>query len=199
MPTYGELSATPRDVVRNTLEAKGFGWIENPALDPVDNWERRMVLQPHTSIGFETDPFVLAFASYEFRKLLRHLIGLRGDPVCDLGAIANTLGQSVDTVKRYFSLLAKAGMLAKEGTCYRFLATVDNLGPTVEWYVADMFNRRLHWAATTNVRLEDTEFNDFDVIGVRGNDIAHVECKTSAPNQVSPFRNLLHWLSAITF
>jgi hypothetical protein len=57
------------------------------------------------------------------------------------------------------------------------------LGATDEWYVADLFNGRLHWTATTNVLLEDTEFNDFDVVAVRGNEIAHVECKTSAPTR----------------
>jgi hypothetical protein len=66
-----------------------------------------------------------------------------------------------------------------------FAHNVDSLGPTVEWYVAELFNRELHWAATTNVLLEDIAYNDFDVVGVHGNEIAHVECKTSAPNQVS--------------
>jgi hypothetical protein len=180
---YGDLSATPRTVVKNTLEANGFGWIDNRALDPVDDWEKRQVLHSRTAIGLETDPFVPALASYEFRKLLRHLIGSRGELVCDLGAVAKKLGQTTDAVERSFTTLLEAGLLIQDGPCYRFPPNVDNLGPTVEWYVADLFNARLHWAATTNVLLEDTEYNDFDVIAVHGSEIAHVECKTSAPTK----------------
>jgi hypothetical protein len=185
VPTYGELSATSRDVVKNTLEATGFGWIDNHALDPVVDWAKRRVLHSRTAIGFETDPFAPALASYEFRKLLRHLILLRGQPVCDLLAVGQRLGQGSEAVHGYFAVLTDAGLLTQENTCYTFIPTVDSLGPTVEWYVADLFDGRLHWAATTNVLLEDTEFNDFDVIAVHGTDIAHVECKTSAPDQVS--------------
>jgi hypothetical protein len=103
--------------------------------------------------------------------------------VCDLGGVATKLGQSAEAVRESFAILIEAGLLTQDRTCYRFIPSVDSLGATDEWYVANLFNGRLHWTATTNVLLEDTEFNDFDVVAVRGNEIAHVECKTSAPTK----------------
>jgi hypothetical protein len=100
VPTYGELSATPRETVKNTLEANVFGWKNNRAIDPAEGCDTRQVLYSRTAVGFETDPFVPALAGYEFRKLLRHLIGFRPETVCDLDRVANKLGQSRDAVER---------------------------------------------------------------------------------------------------
>src|SRR6266852_5966726 len=120
------------------------------------------------------------------------LIGLGGSAVCNVDALANKLSRSTAAVLDSFGILDVAELMRKEGDCWVFTPTgdspeprVDSLGPTVEWYVTSLLNNQLHWTATTNVYLEDTAYNDFDVVGVHGNKIAHVECKTSAPNQVS--------------
>jgi hypothetical protein len=179
-------------VVKNTLEANGFGWIPNDLWDPVPDWTKLPILHSRTEVGLLDDPFEPALASYEFRKLLRHLIGLGGAAVCDVDALAKKLSQSTAAVLESFAILDIAGLVRKESDCWVFSPTgdspgprVNSLGPTVERYVTSLLNNQLHWTAATNVYLQDTEYNDFDVVGVHGNEIAHVECKTSAPNQVS--------------
>jgi hypothetical protein len=61
----------PRAVVRNTLEASGFGWIDNPALDPREDWAKLQVLQRPGDVGFSDNVLPAGFASYAFRKLLK--------------------------------------------------------------------------------------------------------------------------------
>lgn len=174
----------PRAVVKNTLEANGFGWISNPLLDPVEDWTKLPVLHRRGAAVFGDNLLPPEFASYEFRKLLRYLINSRGGTVCDVDAVAATLSQNSASVAKSFEVLETAGLLEREGQYWVFVPTVDSLGPTLEWYVASLFNKHLHWAASSNVYLEDIAFNDFDVLAVRGNEIAHVECKTSAPGNV---------------
>jgi hypothetical protein len=153
-------SLSSRDIVKNTLEANGFGWIPSHALDPVERWEDRSVLRSRTAIGFETDPFVAALASYEFRKLLRHLIGLRGASIGNLDALAARLGQSAAAIQRALAVLTKRASYVcswpatSGGHGPGFTPDVDSRGPTLEWYVAFLFNHDLHWHATTNVVLE---------------------------------------------
>ena len=52
------------------------------------------------------------------------LIGSRGVPVCDLGAVAGRLGQSVAAVERSFATLIEAGLLI---ACYAELGDVAGL------------------------------------------------------------------------
>ena len=123
----------PRNVVRNTLEANGFGRIDNPVLAPTDDWPKMRVLHSRTAVGFETDPFEPALASHEFRKLLRHLIGSRGDPVCDIGEVATRLSRSTSAVERSFAILIEAGLLVRNEPATHSYLPLTAWGPTLEW------------------------------------------------------------------
>lgn len=63
---------------------------------------------------------------------------------------------------------------------------VDNIGPTLEWYVAEWYRSRLNAPARHGVKLKEIPFGaDLDVVAFMGNVKVMVECKTSKPSSIS--------------
>ncbi|MDQ6675000.1 MAG: hypothetical protein M3069_30400 [Chloroflexota bacterium] len=143
-----------------------------------------MLQRPGTG-GFSDSVLPGEFASYTFRKLLKHLLAVRSQPLDDLERVTLRLGLDVAAIERYFAVLEEIGWLNRVEDTAVFTPSINDLGHTVEWYVAHLLTQHLHWQATTNVLLEGNKDGDFDVLAVLGTEIAYVECKTSSPDQVS--------------
>jgi hypothetical protein len=71
---------------------------------------------------------------------------------------------------------------------------VDNIGPTLEWYVAELCKRELAGDAEWAVQLEDLPVGgDFDVLGWLAPTLLCVELKSAQPSEISEseLRNFL--------
>lgn len=64
--------------------------------------------------------------------------------------------------------------------------TIDNIGPTLEWYVAEWYRSRLSAPARHGVKLKEVlRGGDLDIVAFMGDIKVMVECKTSKPTAVS--------------
>jgi hypothetical protein len=64
----------------------------------------------------------------------------------------------------------------------------DNLGPTLEWYVSELVERRLHGSAEWGVHLRglpsEASGGDYDVLAILGSKLLYIETKSSPPHNI---------------
>ncbi len=168
------------------------------AIDPVDAVLRRRghvvigtghardVLAPVDTPHMGTDApspalrgYLEAFGGSTFRKLARRLIGAHGLAV-PLAKIAG------DGAPAYVDLLVGLGVAARQADMIRLTRTPDNIGPSLEWYVAQLCERELCGSAAWGVQLADiTVGGDYDVLAWLAPLLAYVELKSSQPSAIS--------------
>jgi hypothetical protein len=121
---------------------------------------------------------------YSFRLFLRNAINLKGEfEVDDLLQYSTR-----DCVKGYIDALLDIGIVARNGEA-RFVLVVPprrGFGPTLEWFVAQVFEREFDCPALWSVKLADTRAGgDCDVIAEVENQFVYVEVKSSPPKHVT--------------
>lgn len=167
-----------REVVREVLEARGFGWAEPT--------RPNRVLRSKTDMGFSRPQLDLHMDKYKFRRLLRWLIERRTEGPFAEAFLCKQIGCKQESLQEYLEALAKDRLVSYLDSKWGIVPEVeiDSFGPTLEWYVAQKLAEKLHWHATPSVYLDDIDCNDFDVVAVRGSDIVMVECKTTEPDRI---------------
>jgi len=107
---------------------------------------------------------------------------------------------------RYGRFLESIGAATPEGDALRLTRPVSSLGPTLEWYVARLFERELLAPAIYGVKFRGLEAGgDFDVIAWLAGELAYAEVKSSPPKgievaEVSAFlRRREHLCPALSF
>jgi hypothetical protein len=120
---------------------------------------------------------------YSFRLFLRDLIQFpEGRDVTPL-----TRYCSPRTAKAYLKSLESMGVVGLgPGPGYRFLPRhIVSFGPTLEWYVSEVFKREFMAPSLFNLRLEHTRFGgDYDVMALVSGQLVYVESKSSPPRGV---------------
>ncbi len=128
---------------------------------------------------------------YSFRLVLRDMIKYQeGFRVRDL-----THYCSSKVVQGYCDLLQEMGAITKSGrgkyrTC---VSSLYSFGPTLEWFIAEVFKREFSSAAIYGVRVKKTPSGgDYDVIASWNQRLVYVEVKSSPPkgveqNEISSF------------
>jgi hypothetical protein len=118
---------------------------------------------------------------YSFRLFMRDLIQLpEGD---DPGLLTRYC--SLKTVKSYLKTLSDIGIVSLAGSGYSLLKRVPSFGPTLEWFVCEIFQREFLAPALFNVRLQNTKYGgDYDVISIMAGYQVYVEVKSSPPRGV---------------
>jgi hypothetical protein len=84
--------------------------------------------------------------------------------------------------------LQDIGVLASDNETVRTTKTVDNFGPTLEWYVSKVISREFEAASCWCVQVEDIYGGgDFDALSWMDSQgtLAYVECKSASPTSVS--------------
>ena len=128
---------------------------------------------------------------YSFRLFLRDAINVKdGFRVEDLLQYS-----SRDCIERYIATLVKGGIVKRAGKPeFTFVVPpLRGFGPTLEWFVANVFEREFDSPALWGVKLADTKCGgDCDVIAEVENRFVYVEVKSSPPkhvvvNEVSTF------------
>ncbi|MGO9416573.1 MAG: hypothetical protein ACLP51_15735 [Syntrophobacteraceae bacterium] len=130
-----------------------------------------------SSLGY----FYRMMNRYSFRLFIRDLIQIpEGD---ELGALTRYC--SLRTVKSYLGILAEMGIVCLADKGYRLVRKVPSFGPTLEWYVCEIFRREFLAPALFNVKLQNTKFGgDYDVISIVAGHLVYVEVKSSPPRGV---------------
>ncbi|MEM5788830.1 MAG: hypothetical protein AAGU11_16080 [Syntrophobacteraceae bacterium] len=118
---------------------------------------------------------------YSFRLFMRDLI--QTPRAEKLGALTRYC--SLRTVHAYMNALAEMKIVSIDPGGYRLLKQVPSFGPTLEWYVCEVFRREFLAPALFNVKLENTRYGgDYDVISIIAGRLVYVEVKSSPPRGV---------------
>ncbi len=133
---------------------------------------------------------------YSFRLVLRDMIKYQdGFRVQDL-----TRYCSPRVVQGYCDLLNEMGAITKSGRgVYRTgVSPLYSFGPTLEWFIAEVFKKEFSSPAIYGVRVKKTPSGgDYDVIASWSQRIVYVEVKSSPPkgveqNEISSFFSRLN-------
>jgi hypothetical protein len=156
-------------------------------------WQRGLPVIAHGDYSHTLLPSRLSLAKkenfyqlmrrYSFRLFLRDLIQFPEN--ADLKALTRYC--SIRTVRSYLKSLAELGMVALDrDLSYRLVSTqISSFGPTLEWYVSEIFQREFMAPALFNVRLQNTRYGgDYDVIAIVSGYLVYVEVKSSPPRGV---------------
>lgn len=143
--------------------------------------------------------FFALMQRYSFRLFLRDLIQFPE------GKHPRALSRycSVRTVRSYLRVLWELGIVElSEEDGYRLVPKgAQSFGPTLEWYVCELFLREFMAPALFNVRLRNTRHGgDYDVVALLSGYLVCVEVKSSPPRgveiqSVSAFLNRLEDLN----
>jgi hypothetical protein len=142
--------------------------------------QSQLVFPPNISsshLGY----FYQLMRRYSFRLFMRDLIQFpEGDD-----PVALTRYCSLKTVKSYLKALSDLGIVFLEGGGYRLMKKAPSFGPTLEWFVCEIFRREFLAPALFNVRLQNTRYGgDYDVISMLAGYQIYVEVKSSPPRGV---------------
>ena len=120
---------------------------------------------------------------YSFRLVLRDMIKYQdGFLIQDL-----THYSSSKVAKGYCDLLSEMGVIIMEGgERYRTIVSpLYSFGPTLEWFIAEMFKREFSSPAFYGVNVKKTQSGgDYDVIASWNRRLVYMETKSSPPKGV---------------
>ena len=165
-------------------------------LPVIAHGDHTRTLLPHSLSVPGKERFYELMRRYSFRLFLRDLI--QYPEGAELGVLTRYC--SLRTVRSYLRDLAELGIVAlRHDRSYQLiLQQVSSFGPTLEWYVSEVFQREFMAPVLFNVRLEQTRYGgDYDVIAMVNGHLVYVEVKSSPPRgvelpAVSAFLNRLH-------
>jgi hypothetical protein len=138
---------------------------------------------PSTLAPAKRETFYQLMRRYSFRLFLRDLIQFQEN--ADLKVLTRYC--SIRTVRSYLKSLAELGMVTiGRDRAYRLVsAQISSFGPTLEWYVSEVFQREFMAPALFNVRLRNTQYGgDYDVMAIVTGYLVYVEVKSSPPRGV---------------
>jgi hypothetical protein len=139
-----------------------------------------------TSNGSEygENAFYELFGENTFRKLLRHVFFHK---VCTHDELER-ICSSEQKLTKYLTFMIEQGLIIQEGNTWKkgpSYKHIDNLGPTLEWYVAEWFRSWLQVPARHGVAIKDVaDGGDLDVVAFVDGIRILVECKSGSPSQI---------------
>lgn len=152
-------------------------------LPVLDHGDRTQVLLPANPSFSQTDLFYRLMRRYSFRLFLRELLQIPE------GREASFLSRycSEKTAKTYLENLSDLDVvrLHPDGSYEVVKRHVVSFGPTLEWYVSEIFQKEFLAPALFNVRLRNTQYGgDYDVITLLGEVLVYGEVKSSPPRGI---------------
>jgi hypothetical protein len=150
----------------------------------------RLFFPPDLPLSYKTR-FYEMMKKYSFRLVLRDMIKFQnGFRIQDL-----TRYCSSRVVQGYCDLLCETGMIVKDGRGrYRTrVSPLYSFGPTLEWFIAGVFQREFASPAIYGVSVKNTPSGgDYDVMTSWNQRLVYVEVKSSPPkgverNEISTF------------
>jgi hypothetical protein len=117
------------------------------------------------------------------RKLIRRIVQGPGAARRSLQPIC-----AEPRLSEHLQLLQDLGILTCDNETVRATKTIDNFGPTLEWYVSKVISREFEAASCWSVQVEHIYGGgDFDVLSWMDSQgtLVYVECKSASPESVS--------------
>jgi hypothetical protein len=132
--------------------------------------------------GEELRIFYRLMRRYSFRMLLREVLARTGV----FGARDVERYGSHGSTDRYLQTLERIGLVKRERDAFTWRGQLpDSLGPTLEWFVAEVFQREFASEALYRVRLRGLRGGgDYDVIALWQSRLVYVETKAGPPKAV---------------
>jgi hypothetical protein len=146
--------------------------------------------------GEDFNRFVDLFGKRSFRQVARQLIAAHGASV----PLATLRGYAAAAAVEYVEFLESLGVARRDDDQATVTRNLDNIGPTLEWYVAELCRRELSGSSAWGVKLDGlTPGGDYDVLAWLPPTLMYVETKSSHPSQVSDgdIRNFLQRSSVL--
>ncbi|MGQ9507907.1 MAG: hypothetical protein ACUVTN_00760 [Thermodesulfobacteriota bacterium] len=141
------------------------------------------LLFPHTLSLLRQDRFFEMMKKYSFRLVLRDVIKHQDQfSIEDL-----THYCSSKVVKEYCDFLLEIGVIKKKraGKFQLVVSPIYSFGPTLEWFISEMFKRDFFSPSIYNVSIKKTHSGgDYDVIASWNQKLVYVEVKSSPPKGV---------------
>ncbi len=126
-----------------------------------------------------------AFGENTFRKLLRHVFFHQQGTLSELRRICS----SEQKLLRYLDFMREHLLIEVEDEDWRkgpFYKTINNIGSTLEWYIAEWFRRWLQVPARHGITIKGVaDGGDLDVVAFVDGIRVMVECKSGSPAQIS--------------
>ncbi len=168
------LIASRTDSLSDMLKRRGFRVFKKE--------QDKDVLGPSPRRRGAAEEFYQRMKKYSFRLFLRDVIKFGSFKPDELVRYS-----SAEVVTEYSVFLAKAGILkAGPGGRYSLAnAEVTTFGPTLEWFVAELFRREYMAEAMWGVRFKDTASGgDYDLLAAVEGKLLYAEVKSSPPKQI---------------
>lgn len=128
------------------------------------------------------DEYYELLRRYSFRIFLRDVIKYQ-----DRFAVEDVVHYATEEVTAdYLKILQDMGLIEKLNNQYRITKRpIRSFGPTLEWFVAEIFKREYRTEAIWSVRFKRSKVGgDYDVITKLDSRILYIEVKSSPPKQI---------------
>ncbi len=164
--------------VEAVLKGRGFSIAargnKRDVLLPLDS-------QPALS-GEQCNEFCRLFDKSTFRKLIRQITSAADPGTVKVEQLARTAGEKTE---EYVTFLTNLGVVERASDGVRLTRPVDNIGLTLEWYVADVCQREFDGSAEWSVKLSEFRYGDCDVLAWLPPNLIYIETKSSRPAEVT--------------
>ena len=143
---------------------------------------------PNTLKGGIVNEFRRLFGHSSFRKTIRNITA--GGGRASLAKLREISGDDAD---RFVQFLVELEVAEWSGNQVNLLRSLNNIGPTLEWYVADLVQKQFGGSADWSVKLADCAYGDYDVIGWLPPTLLYLEAKSARPSGIddSELKNFL--------
>lgn len=125
------------------------------------------------------------FGETTFRKLLRHIFFHQQGTLDDLRRMCS----GEQKLAHYLNFMRRHLLVELEGENWRkgaYYKAINNIGSTLEWYIAEWFRRWLQVPARHGVTIKGVaDGGDLDVVAFVDGIRVMVECKSGSPSQIS--------------
>jgi hypothetical protein len=159
------------------------GMLRRRGLDPYRQNPVHHLLFPPTFSKEEKEKFYELFKRYSFRLFLREvLIRKGGFRVSEVVRFSSS-----ETGRKYLRSLIDLGLVESAGgRSYRLRPLpTSSLGPTLEWFMAEVLRKEFSCPAFYGVRCKGTRYGgDFDVVASLEGRLLYMEVKSSPPKNI---------------
>ena len=174
--------------IQRAIKARGMQIYRQ---DPIDD----LIFSPEVSPA-ELSSLYQLLRHYSFRLFLRDAISKKGS----FRAEGLMRYCPLEIVQRYISTLCELKLAEPSDaeTFHLVKQSLSSFGPTLEWFIAQMFQREFASPASYGVRFKETQSGgDYDVIALWEGQLIYVEIKSSPPRGIER-REIGSFLARIT-
>lgn len=166
---------------RKILELRGV--LKRRGLEMFRQNPTQHLLFPANFPAPQRDRFYGLFQKYSFRLFLREILIRKGRfRIADVVRFSN-----VATGRRYLRSLMDLGLAEPESRHgYRLrYPSPPSLGPTLEWFLAEVLRKEFFCPAFYGLRCKGTHFGgDYDVLALVEGQLIYIEVKSSPPKNI---------------